>query len=330
MEGFFYFFALSDIVQAMKNKNILIALGGNALITDKQTGTYQEQLQSVKQTTVVLADLVAAGNKLVISHGNGPQVGNLLLQHAAAEGQVPALPMDICGAQSQGQIGYLLQQQLTNHFLARAIEEHVCTIVTQVEVDRDDPAFSHPSKPVGPFYSKAEAEERQSKGHVYIEDAGRGYRRVVPSPAPRKIVELRLIAELVKTGSVVIAAGGGGIPVVKSQKQLEGIEAVIDKDKTSALLAASLKVDVFVILTAVKQVALHFNTPQQKNLARITSEQAQQYATEGHFAPGSMLPKIEAAVSFVKQTGKDALITSADSLQAALAGSTGTWITKTK
>lgn len=307
-------------------KKILVALGGNAIITEKQTGTYSEQLESVGHTADLLAEIIARDHELVIVHGNGPQVGNLLLQHAAAADTVPELPMDVCGAQSQGQIGYLIQQQLRNKLKKRSIDKTVCTIVSQTIVAADDPAFEHPSKPVGPFYSKAEADEKAQLGFVFKEDAGRGYRRIVPSPQPQEIVELPVIKSLTESGIVVIAGGGGGVPVLDTPEGLQGVEAVIDKDKTSALLAASLSVDLFVILTGVAQIALNFNTPNQKNLTSMTVQEAQQYADEGHFAPGSMLPKVEAAIWYAQKTGKKVLITSPHGMQEALAGNTGTWI----
>lgn len=306
---------------------ILIALGGNALISHNQRGTYEEQLETVTATAKVIVDLIEQGYEIVLTHGNGPQVGNLLLQHAAAADQVPALPMDVCGAQSQGQIGYLFAQQLRNELLSRNNATEVTALVTQVVVDQADPAFKNPSKPVGPFYSKSEVEQLKKKGFVYKEDAGRGFRRVVPSPEPKAVVEFAAIKTLSKD-QIVIATGGGGVPVIETDKGYQGVEAVIDKDKASALLASKLNVDAFVISTGVSQVALDFNTPQQKNLAELKIEDAQRYIVEGHFAPGSMLPKIEAAVQFASETGKVALITDPNNLAAALAGSTGTWVRK--
>lgn len=306
------------------NKKILIALGGNAIITEKQTGTYSEQLESVSITAKLLSDLIAENYSIVIAHGNGPQVGNLLLQHAAAKDQVPELPMDICGAQSQGQIGYLIQQQIKNELLSRDIQKDVCTVVTQTAVSASDPAFENPTKPVGPFYSKEEIEKKD--GFIFKEDAGRGYRRIVASPQPIEILEFNIIKKLYESGNIVISGGGGGVPVVKKENKYFGVEAVIDKDKSSALLARDLQVDMFVILTGVKQVSLNFNTPQQQDIAQMTVLQAQKYCEEGHFAPGSMLPKIEAAIWFAKETGKKTLITSPDSLQEALDGKTGTFV----
>lgn len=306
---------------------ILIALGGNALISHTQRGTYEEQLETVGATASILVNLIEQGYELVLTHGNGPQVGNLLLQHAAAADQVPVLPMDVCGAQSQGQIGYLFAQQLRNELLSRNISTEVTAVVTQVVVDQTDPAFKHPTKPVGPFYSESEIEQFKSKGFVYTEDAGRGFRRVVPSPEPKAIVELPAIQMLSKK-HIVIATGGGGVPVIKTERGYRGVEAVIDKDKASALLAAELAVDAFIILTGVSQVALNFNTPEQKNIAEVSCTDARKYIKEGHFAPGSMLPKIEAAVTFVTETGKAALITNPNSLVESFAGTVGTWVTE--
>lgn len=315
-------------MQDKQNKKILIALGGNAIITEKQTGTYAEQITSVATTTRLLAELVKQEYKLVISHGNGPQVGNLLIQHACAADQVPELPMDICGAQSQGQIGYLLQQQFKNSLAQMNIDKNVCTIVTQTVVAANDPSFKNPSKPVGPFYTMDQVAEKQAQGFVYKEDAGRGYRRIVPSPQPIGLVELPIIKELYESGAVVIAGGGGGVPVVLENDIYRGVEAVIDKDKSSALLAAELNVDVFIILTGVDQIALHFNTPQQKNIANMTVGEAQKYIQEGHFVPGSMLPKVEAAIDFVQKTKRRALITSPSTLFEALNNNSGTWVSE--
>lgn len=312
----------------VKNKKVLIALGGNAIITEKQTGTYTEQIESVSVTTRLLAELVLRDYELIISHGNGPQVGNLLLQHASAAKVVPELPMDICGAQSQGQIGYLLQQQFKNHLQQMNINKNICTIVTQTVISLDDPAFKNPTKPVGPFYSKEVVEKKRTEGFVYTEDAGRGYRRIVPSPQPVALVELPIIKELYQSGNIVIAGGGGGVPVVLDNDTYRGVEAVIDKDKSSALLAAELNVDLFIILTGVDQIALHFNTPQQLNIEEMTIKNALKYIDEGHFAPGSMLPKVEAGIQFVQKTKRKALITSPGSLIAALENKSGTWITE--
>lgn len=309
-----------------KYKKILIALGGNAIITEKQTGTYSEQIESVASTTRLLAELVLREYQIIVSHGNGPQVGNLLLQHASAATLVPELPMDICGAQSQGQIGYLLQQQFKNHLEQMRIDKNICTIVTQTIVSANDPAFKNPTKPVGPFYSKEVAQKKKSEGFVYKEDAGRGYRRLVSSPQPVALVELPIIKELFESGNIVIAGGGGGVPVVFNEHAYHGVEAVIDKDKSSALLAAELDVDLFIILTGVDQIALHFNSAQQKNIEQMTIADARKYIQEGHFAPGSMLPKVEASIDFVQRTKKKALITSPSSLIAALDNNSGTWI----
>ncbi len=308
-------------------KTIVIALGGNAIKSAKQKGTNQEQFDNVNQTTKHLANLIKQGYNLIIAHGNGPQVGNLLLQHDAAKDKVPPLPMDVCGAQSQGQIGYMIQQTLLNHFTDLKLNKSVATIVTQVEVSSRDIAFKNPTKPVGPFYPKFEAQKLKAEGFVVKEDAGRGYRRVVPSPLPINIVEIKAIKKLIKAGMTVVASGGGGIPVVKKTGALKGIEAVIDKDFASELLAELVKADYFIILTDVEKVSLNFNKPNQTDLDKISVQQAQKYIKQGHFAPGSMEPKIKAAIKFIKAGGKKTIITHPFKIIEALKGKTGTFIT---
>lgn len=309
-------------------KRLVIALGGNAL-----GNTPEEQLLLVKNTAGTIVDLVEEGYDVVIGHGNGPQVGmvNLAMDFSANNGgNTPYIPFPECGAMTQGYIGYHLQQAIGRELNKRHINKPVAAVITQTVVDRNDPAFSNPTKPVGAFYTKEQADAiAEEKGWTFVEDAGRGYRRVVPSPIPEKIVELPMIRELVENGNVVISTGGGGIPVVEEDDGVSGVAAVIDKDRASSLLARELNADMLVILTAVEKVAIHFNTPEQKDLDDLSLEEAQKYADEGEFAPGSMLPKIESCMNFVKNTENGtAIITSLDKAKEALAGKTGTRIHK--
>ncbi|NLA95550.1 MAG: carbamate kinase [Clostridiaceae bacterium] len=302
-------------------KRIVVALGGNAL-----GNTAQEQRQLVRQTAVPLADLIAEGHELVLAHGNGPQVGMINL--AFDSGVVPAMPFPECGAMSQGYIGYHLQNALREELLSRGLDRPVATVVTQVVVDKNDPAFQNPTKPIGSFYSKEEAEQIAEKtGFIMKEDAGRGYRRVVASPKPVAVVEDRTVNALIRDGQVVITVGGGGIPVVREGDHLEGVAAVIDKDFASEVLAEIVNADYLIILTAVEKVALNYGKPQEKWLDRVTVAEMEQYVEEGHFAPGSMLPKVEASVAFAKSgKGRTALITSLDCARDGIAGKTGTHI----
>ena len=310
------------------NKLVVIALGGNAIKSAKEKGTNEEQFANVSQTTAHMAKLTAAGYRLVITHGNGPQVGNILIQHDAAKNLVPALPMDVCGAESQGQIGYMIQQTFINHLKKMGIRKSVATVVTQVEVDKNDPAFTHPTKPVGPFYDRATGEQLKKRGYTVIEDSGRGYRRVVPSPLPKAIVEVEAVRTLLKNGVIVVASGGGGIPVIRKNGTYTGVEAVIDKDSAGELLAQEVQADYLVILTDVEKVALHYNKPNQRFIDTMTVGEAEKYYAEGHFAPGSMGPKVRAAIAFMKHGGKKALITHPFKVLEALKGKTGTVITK--
>ena len=311
------------------NKRLVIALGGNALGNNPK-----EQLELVKNTAATIVDLVEEGYDVVIGHGNGPQVGmvNLAFEYAHNnDGKTPAMPFPECGAMTQGYIGYHLQQAVQRELAARGINKPCAAIVTQVVVDPNDAAFQHPTKPVGMFYSKEDAERIATEtGYTFVEDAGRGYRRVVPSPIPTKIVELPVVEQLVDMHNVVITVGGGGIPVMeKAAGDYEGVAAVIDKDRASAKLALDLKADMLVILTAVEKVAINFNKPDQKNLDQMTLAEARQYIAEGHFAPGSMLPKVESCISFVENTdGGRALITSLEKAKEALQGKTGTMLVK--
>ena len=305
-------------------KKIVIALGGNAL-----GNTCAEQLSLVRGTVQPIADLIRAGNDVVIVHGNGPQVGmiNLGLASAARTGAIKAdMPFPECGAMSQGYIGYHLQNALENEFRIRGIRKDVSTIVTQVLVDEKDPAFSHPTKPIGNFYDKEVAEKiMREKGFSMIEDAGRGYRRVVPSPKPVDVVEKNTVIKLIEAGNVVITVGGGGIPVVERNGLLYGVPAVIDKDYAGEKLAELIDADILIILTAVERVAVNFGKPDQKWLATLTVEEARKYAAQGQFAPGSMLPKVMACADFAQsRAGREAYITSLDKALQALDGKTGT------
>lgn len=311
----------------MSKKRLVIALGGNAL-----GNTPEEQLQLVKATAKTIVDL-AENYDVIIGHGNGPQVGminNAMEFSSVNGGKTPYMPFPECGAMSQGYIGYHLTQSIQNELKNRNIKKDVACVVTQVVVDKNDSAFLKPTKPIGSFMSKEEAEAiAKEKGFVFVEDAGRGYRRVVPSPIPVKIVELNVVEQLVSAGNIVITVGGGGIPVVETEQGLEGVAAVIDKDRSSAKLALDSKADMLVILTAVDQVMINYNKPNQQSVPEMTVECAEKYIEEGHFAPGSMLPKVEACLDFVKQTENGmALITSLARAKDALEGKTGTIIKK--
>lgn len=306
---------------------IVVALGGNALGQSPE-----EQLELVKGTAKSLVSLIQKGYEVVISHGNGPQVGsiNLGLNYAAENGQGPAFPFPECGAMSQAYIGYQLQESLLNELHALNIDKQVVTLVTQVEVAGDDQAFNNPTKPIGLFYTKEQAEQTmEEKGYKFVEDSGRGYRRVVPSPMPINIVELDSIETLIKHGTLVIAAGGGGIPVVKEEGNYKGVDAVIDKDKTSALLAAHLKSDQLIILTAVDYVYINYGKDNQEALGEVTVDEMNQHIADGQFAKGSMLPKVEAALQFIEKNPEGSvLITSLEDLGNALDGKIGTLIKK--
>lgn len=310
-------------------ETIVIALGGNAILQPGQKGTDKEQIENVYKTCKQIASLIKEGYRVVVTHGNGPQVGNILIQNGAGADKVPAMPLDICGAESQGLIGYMMQQQLTNILNDMGIKAPVVTVVTQMVVDRNDPAFDKPTKPVGPFYSKeyAESAMAERKEH-WIEDAGRGWRKVVPSPNPIKIVEIEPILDLINNGCIVIANGGGGIPVVEENGRYTGVEAVIDKDFGGERLAFYVKADTFMILTDVPKVYINYNKPDQKALDTITVAEVENYQKEGHFKAGSMGPKVEACRRFVVNGGKNAIITSLDTAIDALKGAAGTRIVK--
>ena len=302
-------------------KKIVIALGGNAL-----GNTPEEQLELVARTAIPIVDLIEQGNQVVIAHGNGPQVGMINLgMSSAAQANVIRAPMPFpeCAAMSQGYIGFHLQNRIGNELAARGLKKEIVTLVTQVLVNEDDPGFSNPTKPIGSFYSREDAERIEAeKGYRMVEDGGRGYRRVVPSPKPVDVIEKETVAELMESGSIVITVGGGGIPVIRKEGKLEGIAAVIDKDFASAKLAELIHADMLFILTAVDRVAINWGKPDQKELSQMTIREAEQYCREGHFAPGSMLPKVQAAVSFAK-TGGTATIASLDKAVLALKGISG-------
>lgn len=313
----------------MKKPVLVIAIGGNAITKEHQQGTVQEQLANIEHCADSIVELLKSGYRVVLTHGNGPQVGNLLLRVEAARGIVPPVPLDICGAESQGQIGYLIQRTLTNKLEKQGLNDQAVTILTQVLVDRNDPAFFNPTKPIGPFYSQEQARELAGCGcGTYAEDSGRGYRRIVPSPKPVGIIEKDIIQLLVDSGRLIITAGGGGIPVYReADGELTGIEAVIDKDWASSVLASQIQADYLVIITGVEQVAINFNKPDMKLLSSISVSEAKRYQAEGHFPAGSMGPKMEAAIDFVEKTGCKAVITSLEKITEALRGETGTTIT---
>lgn len=311
-----------------KSKSVaVVAVGGNALIVDKNKKTIPDQFDAVEETMRHIAGMIEDGWDVVITHGNGPQVGFILRRSELSLHELHPVPMDYCGADTQGAIGYMAQKALRNEFKKRGIDKTAVTVVTQVQVDIDDPAFAKPSKPVGSFLDEETAKERTAEGQEFIEDAGRGWRRVVPSPLPMSIVEVDAIKKLIDSGFTVIAVGGGGIPVIEKENgNLRGVEAVIDKDFASGLLANLISADLLLITTAVEKVALNFNQPNEEWLDEMTVAEAEQYIEEGHFAPGSMLPKVQAIVKFLKEGGKKALITNPPNIQRALRGETGTWI----
>jgi carbamate kinase len=306
---------------------IVGALGGNAILADEPTA--KAQIKALHHTSKKLVSLIKAGYELIITHGNGPQVGNVLLQQEAANSKTnPAMPLDTSVAMTQGSMGYWLQNTLGQAMREAGIQKKIVTLLTQVLVSKEDPAFQNPTKPIGPFFSKQEADERAMEtGDTYIEDAGRGYRKVVPSPMPISIVEADTIKFLADSGVVTISVGGGGIPVIQNGNTYEGVEAVIDKDFASAKLAEILRANYLLILTNVDHVYLHYNKPNREKIGRVSVEQMKKYIQENHFAPGSMLPKIEAAVSFVEKTqGAKAYITSLDNVEAFIHGESATII----
>jgi carbamate kinase len=308
-------------------KTMLIAVGGNSLIRAGEKGSVGEQLANARRTAAAIIGLIRRSYRLVITHGNGPQVGAALLRSERASDQVPSHTLDVCGAATQGEIGYLLSQSLGDELAAAGLHVPIVTVVTQTIVLRDDPAMQHPTKPIGPFYTRADAEERKRiLGWQIVEDAARGYRRVVPSPEPIEIVELEVIRDLVNDGVLVVACGGGGIPVVRSNGGVQGVEAVIDKDRASALLASKLGVDVFAISTDTDYVYLDYKKPTQRPLTLVNTTELEAYYNAGHFPPGNMGPKVESVLRFLKNGGKQAVITSYEHLCEAVDGTAGTHI----
>lgn len=315
-------------IEPVRYPKLVLALGGNALIRPGEAGTLEEQYPRISQAMDHTAGLVAAGFATVITHGNGPMVGHLLLQMECARALVPPMPLFISDADTEGSLGYLIQQCLVNELRRRGRKQGVATVITQVVVAADDPAFSAPDKPIGPFYQAAEAERlKKDRGWQLLEDAGRGWRRVVPSPHPLTIVEQDIISYLLHGGIIVIAAGGGGVPVVRRPDgDLRGVEAVIDKDRASAVLAREIAADLLIFLTAVDYVYADYGQPGQRPLMTLTGAEARKYLEDGHFPPGSMGPKVESALDFLSRGGKRVLITRPENLAAALKGRTGTHI----
>lgn len=308
-------------------KTALIAVGGNSLIRAGEKGTVAEQLANARRTAAAILGLIREGFHVVVTHGNGPQVGAQLLRSERASDQVPGQTLDVCGAATQGEIGYMMTQALQDELAAVGIKVPVVSVVTQTVVSQDDPAMQKPTKPVGPFYSRADAEQRKRLfGWQIVEDAARGYRRVVASPEPLEIVEYPVIKSLVDQGVLVIACGGGGIPVMRENGGLKGVEAVIDKDRASALLASELGVDVFIISTDADRVYLDYKKPTQRPLTRVTASEMEEYYQAGQFPPGNMGPKIQSALRFLKNGGQEVIITSYEYLGEAVAGRAGTHI----
>lgn len=310
-------------------QKVVVALGGNAILQPKEEATYENQFNNVLQSSKIIAKIVKSGHKVIITHGNGPQVGNILRQNELAKDSVPALPLDVCSAESQGFIGYMIGQTLRNSLRKIGLDNQIINILSQAEVDKDDPAFQDPTKPIGRFYTEEEAKRlAKEKGWVVKEDAGRGWRRVVASPVPQSIIGFETIKVLADTDTIVITAGGGGVPIFKNEEGMyEGIEAVIEKDSSACKLALEVNADVFMILTDVSNVFVNYGKPNQKSLGEISAAEARRYVEEGHFSPGSMRPKMEAAIHFAEQGGK-AIICSLFEADQALAGKVGTVITK--
>ncbi len=320
-----------DSLSSTKRPLAVVAIGGNSLIKDAEHRSVQDQYAAAGETDQHIAELILAGWDVAITHGNGPQVGFILRRSELARHELHEVPLDACGADTQGAIGYALQQNLYNDFLSLGIDKTVTTVVTQVEVAVDDPAFEHPTKPIGSFMEPEEAAQRRAvDGWNVVEDAGRGWRRVVASPMPKRIVEIEAIRDLLAKGMAVICVGGGGIPVVADESgALRGVPAVIDKDRASALLAGELDADLLLISTAVEKVALGWGTPEQRWVDRLTLEEAKSYLAEGtHFAKGSMAPKIEAAITYLEAGGKEVLITNPENIERGVAGETGTRIVR--
>jgi carbamate kinase len=309
-------------------KRIVIALGGNAIKQWNQQGTAAEQYENVKISCAHIVKIIQRGYQVVITHGNGPQVGALLLQQECSKDETPSMPLDVLVAMTEGSLGYVLQQNLLNQLRRKDVRRYVVTVVTQVLVDESDPAFKNPTKPIGPFLTREEAERRRDQlGWIVKEDAGRGWRRLVPSPRPLRVIQRHMIREAARSGHIVIACGGGGIPIKKNpDDSYAGVEAVIDKDLTSSVLATDVGAALLIILTAVPQVFINFGTPDQRALGAVTLEEIEDLYAQGHFPAGSMGPKIEAVVHFLKSGGRRALITNPESLPSAIEGRAGTHI----
>jgi len=315
----------------MKRKYALIAFGGNAILPKNQRGLQSEQMKNSQKAARLMTHVVKKGYDLIIVHGNGPQVGNLLIQMEESITKIPPFSLEVCDAMTEGSMGFMLEKAIINELRKNSLDKEVATLITQVVVDREDPAFENPSKPVGPFYTKYRAQmlTREKKWKM-IEDSGRGFRKVVPSPKPIDIVPKRIIQDLVRSGKIVIASGGGGIPVfINGRGFFEGVEAVIDKDYAASLIAREVKVDLFIILTSVERIYLNYGTPEEKPIEAMTVEQAKDYITQGQFPPGSMGPKVKAAIEYIKSGGKEVLITSASHLKASLINRSGTKIKAT-
>jgi carbamate kinase len=305
---------------------VLVAMGGHAFMQKGEKGTIEEHEHNADAIAALLMTLVERNYQIVITHGNGPQVGSLLLQNELSKAEAPMMPLDVLVAMTEGSLGYVLQQSLLNQLRSREIRRYVVTVVTQVVVDEDDPAFKNPTKPIGPFLSREEAERRrEERGWKITEDSGRGWRHIVPSPAPVKVIQRHMIRDAARQGHIVVACGGGGIPITtKADGRYVGVEAVIDKDLTSSVLATDIEADLFIVLTAVPNVFVGFGTPNQRALGAMTLEEIERLRGEGHFPPGSMGPKIDAVIQFLKKGGKRALVTDAASLPLALEGRAGT------
>ena len=312
----------------MKRKIALVAFGGNALLPNDQRGLQSEQQKNAQQAAKLMIHIVKKGYDLIIVHGNGPQVGNLLIQMEESVTKIPPFSLEVCDAMTEGSMGYMLETAISNELRKNSLDREVATLITQVVVDRDDSAFQNPTKPIGPFYSKYRAQMLiKEKKWIMIEDAGRGYRQVVPSPRPIDLVNKKVIHDLVHAGNIVIAAGGGGIPVIINGRGLfQGVEAVIDKDYASSLIAREVGSDLFIIMTNVPRVCLNFGTPQETPIEVMTADEAEKHLTEGQFPSGSMGPKISAAIDYVRHGGQEVIITSASHLKAALVNRSGTKI----
>jgi carbamate kinase len=330
MEDYQYKNMVHEVMPSM-GKMALIAIGGNAILLPKEHGSAEEQLRNIRKTCEHIANMMKKGYNVVITHGNGPQVGNILLRNEIADGITPSMPMDVCVAESQGQIGYMIQQSLVNRLNHLGITARVISLVTQVIVDAEDEAFENPTKPIGPYYPEVEAQRlAKEKGWTMMEDKAReGYRRVVPSPEPIEIVESETIIKLLQgeeDREIIIAAGGGGVPVIRTKEGLKGVEAVVDKDLASQVLATSIRAHLLVMLTDVDKVAINYGKPDQKNLNELTLIEAKNYLKEGHFPPGSMGPKVLSAIRFIENGGEESIITTPENFEKALAGERGTRI----